>query len=73
MWLADAKGRSPQSIDKATAAIDHYQTSNNEGDFAALHPEKARPFKQHLDRMTHEKIGRLLSPSTLGSVLPQMA
>ncbi|MCI4660341.1 MAG: hypothetical protein MRY63_00765 [Neomegalonema sp.] len=69
LWLADAKGLSPQSIDKAAAAIDHYQAFNSDGDFAAFHPEKARAFKRHLDKMTNERTGEPLAPSTLGSIL----
>lgn len=69
LWLADAKGCSTATVDRAAASIDRYEKFNNGGDFGALHAEKARAFKRHLDAARNAATGRPLAASTIDGTL----
>ncbi|SPH24388.1 Tyrosine recombinase XerC [Defluviimonas aquaemixtae] len=69
VWLQDAKGLSPASIDKAAAAISAYEDYLGKADFRAFHSERARGFKRHLASQRHARTGAKLSSATVGSIL----
>lgn len=69
VWLADAKGLSPASVDKAAATITRYERFLSGRDFRAFHPERARAFKRHLANQRNERTGSPLSTNTIGSIL----
>ena len=69
LWLADAKGCSEATVERAAASIDRYDQFNAGGDFGALHAEKARAFKRHLDSARNPKTGRPLAASTIDGAL----
>lgn len=69
LWLADAKGCSATTVDRAAASIDRYDAFNKGGDLGALHAEKARAFKRHLEGARNPKTGKPLAASTLDGTL----
>lgn len=69
VWLQDAKGLSPASIDKASAAISAYEAYLAKADFRSFHSERARGFKRHLASQRHARTGARLSAATIGSIL----
>ena len=69
VWLADAKGLSKASVDKAAATIARYEHFLAGKDFRAFHPERARAFKRHLANQRNERTGSPLSANTIGSIL----
>jgi len=71
-WLADAKGFSEASIDKAAAAVSQYETFLEGKDFRAFHPERARSFKRFLAGMKNERTGAPLSLSTVTGTLREV-
>ncbi len=72
VWLADAKGFSEASIDKAASAISSYEAFLDGKDFRTLHAERARSFKRKLSKQTNAKTGAPLSASTVGSTLREI-
>ena len=69
LWLADARGCSATTVDRAAASIDRYDGFNKAGDFGALHAEKARAFKRHLEAARHPTTGKPLAASTVDGTL----
>lgn len=68
LWLADAKGCSATTVDRAAASIDRYEAFNKGGDFGAPHAEKSRAFKRHL-AARHPKTGKPPAASTIDGTL----
>ena len=54
LWLAEAKGLSEASIDKAAAAIDRWIDFIKGADLRHFHTEKAVAFKRALERARTE-------------------
>lgn len=69
VWLADARGCSSTTVERAAASIDRYEELNKGDDFGALHAEKARAFKRHLDAARNSVTGRPLAASTIDGTL----
>jgi site-specific recombinase XerD len=69
IWLADAKGLSQASVDKAAAAIAGYDSFLAGKDYRAFHSERARAFKRHLNNLRNASNGAPLSAATIGSQL----
>lgn len=69
VWLAEAKGLSKASVDKAAAAIARYEQFLSGKDFRAFHPERARAFKRYLANQRNDRTGANLSANTVGSIL----
>ncbi|MEM7213120.1 MAG: integrase [Pseudomonadota bacterium] len=67
IWLADAKGHAPASIDKAAAAIDRYSGWLGERSFKGFNPDWARGFKRHME--TAGKGGKPLSAASIDQTL----
>jgi integrase len=71
LWLAEAKGLSEASIDKAAAAIDRWIAYAGGADFRRFHTEKAVAFKRALER-EHSKAGAPLSSSSREAILREL-
>jgi integrase len=71
LWLAEAKGLSEASIDKAAAAIDRWTAYVGGADFRRFHTEKAVAFKRALERERTEA-GSQLSPSSREAILREL-
>ena len=70
-WLAQAKGLSATSIDRAAAAIDHYLDFLGTTSITAFHSEKVLAFKRRLAVQKTTR-GQSLSPSTINGILRQL-
>lgn len=68
LWLADARGLSEASIDKAAASISVFEAHLAGKDFRAFHVERARAFKRLLSQRD-AATGRLRSGGTINGIL----
>jgi site-specific recombinase XerD len=71
LWLAEAKGLSEASIDKAAAAIDRWIAYVGGADLRRFHTEKAVAFKRALERERTEA-GAQLSSSSREAILREL-
>lgn len=69
VWLADAKGHSSASIDKAAAAIDRYATWLGDRPFSAFNIDWARGFKRQMEAEPGDRAGQPLSLSSIDHTL----
>ena len=68
-YLKEAKGRDEKTVDAALAAIHCFEAHTHFRDFKSFHRQQAVAFKQHLAEQTNARTGKLLSRSTLLSML----
>jgi len=64
-YLAEAKGRSEQTIDAVAKAIARFEAYTRHKDFKAFHIEQAKAFKRDLANQRSHRIGEPLSKATL--------
>ena len=69
VWLADARGLSEGSVDKAAASVDKYVDWLKGRAFKAFNAEYARGFKRYLEAARNPRTGRALSASTIDQTL----
>lgn len=68
-YQAEAKGKSPATLDGIRKSLRRYEEYNRLKDFAPLHREQAIAFKKHLANQKAERGGKPLSKSTVLSTL----
>lgn len=68
-WLATAKGSSPSTVSRASAAIAAFESSTNRKDFAAFHTEQPLKFQRDLMSAVNPKSRKPLAKSTIRSRL----
>ncbi|MDZ4054618.1 MAG: tyrosine-type recombinase/integrase [Phenylobacterium sp.] len=69
VYLREAKGRSPASIDMVAKAISRFEEATNARDFAAFHREQVVAFKRRLSDQANTRTGERLSRATVASTL----
>lgn len=69
VWMQEARGLSPASVDQSAAAIDRWLAFTKGADFATFHVEKARSFKRSLEAGRNVRTGRQLSAGTIDGTL----
>jgi integrase len=68
-YLAEAKGKSPSTLDGIRKSLRRYEEYNRLKDFSPLHREQAIAFKKHLSGQKAERNNEPLSKSTVLSTL----
>lgn len=69
VFLKDAKGQNPSSIDGVAMALTKFEKYNKRKDFKAFHFEQAIGFKNYLLRQNNASTGKKLSKATIHSTL----
>ncbi|MEP0520389.1 MAG: site-specific integrase [Hyphomicrobiales bacterium] len=69
MYLRDAKGQDPKTIDKALAAIRRFEESTKFKPFKKFHRMQATAFKEHLAQAKNVHTGKPLGVTTIDSTL----
>lgn len=68
-WLREAKGQDDASVDKALAAILHFEESIKFKSFKAFHIDQAIAFKATLVKSKNQRTGKPLSKATIDGTL----
>ena len=69
VFLKDAKGQNPSSIDGVAMALTKFEKYNKRKSFKAFHYEQAIGFKNFLLKQISESTGEMLSKATIHSTL----
>ena len=69
VFLKDAKGQNPSSIDGVAMALTKFEKYNKRKSFKAFHYEQAIGFKNFLLKQKSESTGEKLSKATIHSTL----
>ena len=72
LYLADARGRDPATIDGAAKALARFEASTGNRDFKRFHRQQAVAFKARLATMKSARTGKPLSKATLLSTLREL-
>lgn len=65
VWLREAKGAQPDTIDAAAAAIDQFEAANGGKDFSAFHIEQVGRFKRVLADAMNSRTRKPLAVATI--------
>ena len=65
IYLEEAKGKAPSSVDQVAAAIADFEKSTKYQDFKKFHIEQAKAFKSSLTKQVNKETGKPLAIATI--------